>query len=253
MPPLTCHELGMRRGGRTILRDVSLSFSGPGLTAILGPNGAGKSTLARLLTGLDAPDAGRVELDGAAIGGLAPSVRARSIAYLPQERPLAWPMRVRDIVALGRFAWGGRPSALGDGDRDAVDHALALCALTASAERDATTLSGGEAARMHLARLLASGAPILVADEPTASLDPYHQHKALGIIRQAARTGTRALVIVHDLSLAMQYADRVILMQEGRVVADGTPAETLRPPMIRSVYGVQASLVGDAVVTRPDS
>lgn len=214
---------------------------GPGeYVALLGANGAGKTSLLRLLLGLTRPDQGTVTLGGDPISALTPVERARRVAYLPQMRPIAWPARVRDVVALGRFAHGAAPDRLGGDDRRAVDAALGACALEALAERSVDSLSGGEQARVHVARALAAEAPLIVADEPVAALDPHHQHRVLALLRGFVDRGGGVLAVLHDLGLAARYADRAMWMRGGRLVADGSIAETMTPQRIADTYQVAA-------------
>ncbi|WP_294300819.1 ABC transporter ATP-binding protein [uncultured Sphingomonas sp.] len=236
---------GLRYG--TIIADIALTVAPGELVVLLGPNGAGKTTLLRLLLGLTVPDAGNADIDGVAAATLKPADRARRISYLPQTRPVAWPARVRDIVALGRFAYGvsGRLRAE---DAAAVDRAIVACDLEALADRAADTLSGGESARMHLARALAAEAPIIVADEPVASLDPRHQHRVLGLLADFVAAGGGALVVLHDLDLAARYADRLLWMSGGRIVVDGSVAATMTDETIASLYGVAARVTPDGVI-----
>ena len=173
---------------------------------------------------------------------LNPAERARRIAYLPQARPLAWPLRVRDVVALGRFAHGAAPGRLGTDDAAAVSRALASCGLTPLAERLSSTLSGGELARMHVARAMAAEAPLLLADEPTAALDPLHQHQVMRLVRACADAGRGVLVVTHDTAQAARIADRLVWMAAGRLVADGSPEATLTAERLAEVYGVRASV-----------
>lgn len=240
---------GLRYG--EIIADAGVSVAPGELVVLLGPNGAGKTTLLRLLLGLTPCDAGYAEIDGTSVQRLTPAERARRISYLPQVRPVAWPARVRDIVALGRFAYGAATRLTGR-DAAAVDRAIAACGLAALTDRAADTLSGGEAARMHLARALAAEAPIIVADEPVASLDPLHQHRVLALLAQFVADGGGALVVLHDLDLAARYADRLVWMTGGRIVADGPVADTMTADRIADIYGVAARMTRDGVtVTGP--
>ena len=175
---------------------------------------------------------------------LAPQLRARRASYLPQRRPLAWPSPVRDVVALGRFSHGAALGRLGDADRQAVAVALEACDLTALADRAADTLSGGELARVHFARAFAAEAPLLIADEPVAALDPRHQHRIMELVRSFVDTGGGALIVLHDVALAARFADRLLWMLDGRMVADGTPAGTLSAERLAEVYGVKAGVEG---------
>jgi iron complex transport system ATP-binding protein len=227
-------------GGARRLDAASFEAPSGALTGLLGPNGAGKTTAVRALLGLLPLDAGTARIGVAAPRRLAPRDRARAVAYLPQARPLAWPMAVRDVVALGRFAHGGPLGRPGPVDAAAVAEALAACDLVELADRAADTLSGGERARMHVARALAAGAPALVADEPTAALDPRHAIAVLDILKARAAAGAAVLVILHDLSLAARCCDRIVLMDRGRVAAAGAPQDVLTPERVAAVYGVAA-------------
>ena len=229
-------------GGAPVLKDVSLRLGAGELTAIIGPNGAGKTTLLKCAPGRVQPTAGNVTLDGAPVASLAPLERARRISYLPQMRPLAWPVRVRDVVALGRFAYGAAPGALKGADAEAVARAVADCGLEALAARRTDTLSGGELARMHCARAFAAETPLLLADEPVAALDPHHQWRILALIRKYVDQGGGAAVVMHDISLAARFADRLVWMKDGAVVADGAPAETLTATRMAEIYDVVAEV-----------
>lgn len=244
MADLAAANLSVRLGGADIVRNASFRVGGGEVVALIGPNGAGKTSLIRAALGLVRPTSGGAMLDGENVATLPPAARARRVAYLPQVRPLAWPGRVRDIVALGRFAHGAAPERLSQADADAVARALDACALTALANRAADTLSGGERARMHIARALAAGAPLIVADEPTAALDPLHQFAVMTLLRRFREEGGGALVVLHDIGLAARFADRLLWMREGRIVADGSPNRTLTPDRMAEIYGVRARIDG---------
>ena len=247
MDSMVAKNMAVTAAGKKLISDVSLTF-GPGeLVAILGPNGAGKTTLLRSMLGLTQLDSGSVALGDVDVGNLTSMERARKIAYLPQRRPMAWPNTVRDVVALGRFSHGAVVGRLGSRDQEAVDHALDACALSPLAERKVDSLSGGEFARVHFARALAASAPLLIADEPVAELDPHHQLRITNLIRQYVDDGGGALVVLHEIALAAQFADRLIWMCDGKIVADGTPRETLTADRMREVYRVNAHVqTGDA-------
>ena len=226
-----------------MLQPTTVSVEPGALTVLLGPNGAGKTTLLRVLLGLLSATTGNAEL-----ASLSPQERAQRVAYLPQARPLAWPLAVRDVVALGRFAHGAALGRLSSPDAAAVERALAACDLQHLAHRSADTLSGGELARVHLARALAAEAPMIVADEPVASLDPRAQHRVLGLLRDHVAGGGGALVVLHDLDLAARYADRLVWMSGGGVVADGTVARTMTAERIAAIYGVAARVESGRVL-----
>jgi len=242
MSALEARSLAYHAQDRPLVKDASFALEPGTLTVLIGPNGAGKTTLLRLALGLLAPDSGEALIGGEKAHVLSPRDRARRAAYLPQQRPLVWPQPVRDIVALGRFAYGASPARLSPADAQAVDDAIAACGLGGFEKRAADTLSGGEMSRVHLARALAAQAPLLVADEPVAALDPRYQHEVMRIFERATRAGTAVLTVVHDLPLAARYANRLLWMKEGRIIADGSPAETLTPERLAAVFGVEAEV-----------
>ena len=243
---LTASGVTVRLGGATVVDRVSLSLRGGELVALVGPNGAGKTTLIRALAGL-VPAEGAIALGGKPLKALKPRDRARHIAYLPQGHIFHWPMPVASIVMLGRAPHADPFSSTTPEDRAAVAHALATTETDVFADRPVTTLSGGEKARVALARALATRAPVLLADEPTAALDPRHQLVVMELLRAAARGGNAILAILHDLTLAARFADRVLVMNEGKIVADGTPDDALSSERLAAVFGIEAAtvLVGD--------
>jgi len=230
-----------------IVKEASFSVKSGELVAVLGANGAGKSTLVQATLALQAARSGTVKLDGKLLHSMNTTQRAKLIAYLPQNRPLAWPNSVRDVVALGRFAYGVSPSKLSDKDAAAVDSAIVACNLRSLQTRRTDTLSGGELARVHAARALASQAPLLIADEPTAALDPRHQLIVMELIHRYVDSGGGALVVLHDVALAARFATELIWMKSGRIVARGTAQRTLTAAQMADVYGVRASVNGLSV------
>jgi iron complex transport system ATP-binding protein len=232
MAELRLSDLGVRRGGRAILDRIDLTFRAGAFVALVGANGAGKTTLLRAAAGLLAPDEGSALLDGTDLRRLDVRARARRVAYLPQARPLAWPICVGDLVRLGRFAFG-------EEDEPAVAEALAACGLADLVERAATTLSGGELARAHVARALAPRTPALIADEPVAGLDPGHAWRILEALKARARAGALVIVSLHEPSLAGRFADRIVALADGRIAADGAPEQVLGPAFMAATYGVE--------------
>lgn len=208
------------------------------ITAICGPNGAGKSTLLTALAGLMPPDFGHVSLDGMDIAAMHPRDRARSIGYLPQDGEVAWDVAVRSLVALGRMPHGDTACA-------PVERAMAALDLEARANRALSKLSGGERARALLARVLAGEPQWILADEPLAALDIGHQLTLLRHLRKVAENGAGVVLVLHDLALAMNHADRVLVLDQGTAVADGTPELALSADMIAQVWGVQTRWIGD--------
>jgi iron complex transport system ATP-binding protein len=221
----------------TRLKAVSLALESGQITAICGPNGAGKSSLLQCLAGLIAPDSGTVALAGANLPSIPPRERAKAIGYLPQEGKIAWDVAVRSLVALGRLPHRDR------GVRQ-VEDAIAALDLAALADRPISHLSGGEKARALLARVLAGAPHWILADEPLAALDLAHQLALLGHLRRAADAGAGVVLVLHDLALAMNHADRVVVLSGGTKAADGTPEEALSAEIIRQVWGVPARWLG---------
>jgi len=248
--PVTVDGLSVMKGGKSLIKDISFTLAPGELCIVLGPNGAGKTTLLRAISGLEPLASGQSHLGAQIIANMPPMARARHIAYLPQMRRLAWPARVSDIVSLGRFAYGGHLAQLRPDDQAAVDKAIIDCDLLHLKTRRADSLSGGELARLHCARAFAANAPILIADEPVASLDPQHQFRILGLIRKFVDSGGSALVVLHDINLAARYADRLLWMKDGKLIADGPPKTSLTAARLAEIYGIEAQISGADVLLR---
>lgn len=223
------------------LRGVSLSLRPGEVTAICGPNGAGKSSLLSCLAGLLAPATGAVILHGAPFAAMPLEARARTLGYLPQTPEVAWDVSVQTLAGLGRLPW--RTGAAEDAA--AVDAALSALDLSAFAHRPVSQLSGGERARALLARVLAGTPRWLLADEPLANLDLAHQLALLGHLRACAAQGMGVVLVLHDLALAMNHADRVVVLDQGSVQADGPPEQALAEAVLAQVWGVKAHWLGD--------
>lgn len=236
---LVARSLAVEIGSTRLLRDVGFSARAGEFIGVVGPNGAGKSTLLRALAGLQRPTSGAVSIDGASVGAMTPRERAKRVSYLPQAREAHWAMTAEAIASLGRFAYGA-PHRLGAGDRAAVDRALAASDAAPFRERLMTTLSGGEQARVHLARALAAETPVLLADEPTAALDLRHALSIAAILRAKADAGGLVLAALHDLSLARRFCTRMLALDEGAIAADGAPLETLTDDLTARLFGVVA-------------
>jgi iron complex transport system ATP-binding protein len=220
------------------LAGVSLALEPGQITAICGPNGAGKSSLLQCLAGLLHSEGGEVTLDGEALRAIHPRTRAQAIGYLPQEGEVAWDVAVRSLVALGRLPHRDRGTAQ-------VESAIAALDLNELADRPVSRLSGGERARVLLARVLAGEPKWILADEPLAALDLAHQLALLRHLRTAAEAGAGVVLVLHDLALAMNHADRVIVLSGGTKAADGAPEEALSADVIQRVWGVPARWLGE--------
>ncbi|MDX1607444.1 MAG: ABC transporter ATP-binding protein [Candidatus Competibacterales bacterium] len=223
-----------------VLECVDLDLPAGCLLGLVGPNGSGKTTLLRALLGLVRLQDGRVELDGRPLQRLPSRERARRIAYLPQQGDSHWPLTVERVVALGRLPHQGAWQGLLARDRAAIANAMAVTEVTPLAGRIITHLSGGERLRVHLARALAGEPDVLLADEPVAALDPFHQLQAMALLRSVARRGGAVLVVLHDLGLAVRCCDRLILLDRGRVAASGDPEAVLDDARLAAVYHVAA-------------
>lgn len=208
------------------------------ITAICGPNGAGKSTLLAALAGLLEADAGTVILDGKPLSAMPPKQRARALGYLPQHGEVAWNLSVEALAGLGRLPHG-------DNAAQPVAQALAALDLTAMAIRPVSTLSGGERARALLARVLAGQPKWILADEPLAALDLAHQLALLRHLREAADAGAGVVLVLHDLSLAMNHADDVLVLDQGELCQQGPPEEALAEQVIAKVWGLNSRWLGE--------
>jgi len=219
------------------LNGVSAGLKKGQITAICGPNGAGKSTLLSALAGLVLPDKGSVSIGGEPLSEIHPRARAKQIGYLPQNGEIAWDVSVRNLVELGRMPHG-------DSNHLAVDAAINALDLDAFANRPVLQLSGGEIARVLLARVLAGEPEWILADEPIAALDLSHQHSLIAHLRSVADHGAGVVIVLHDLALAMNYADRVLVLDDGLLAADDTPQAALDCSIIENVWGFKSQWIG---------
>ena len=239
---LNAQDLVVEKRGVRLLHGINACFKQDELVAVLGPNGAGKTTLLRSLLGLQKLSHGCVHLDGQPISKFSDPSRAVKVSYLPQQRELVWPNQVQDVVALGRYAHGTHRGRLSAQDVSAVEDAIERCALESLRNRRLDTLSGGELARVHCARVFATQSPLIVADEPTAGLDLHHQHSLMALFREVADQGRGVLLVLHDVNLALTYADRIIWLNEGAVVGEHQPHE-VTASFIADLFSVKACVV----------
>lgn len=231
-------------GGARVLRDLSLDLNGAGFIALIGPNGVGKTTLVRAIAGL-IPFEGTLTIDGEPLAAMPQRARARRLAYLAQGAESHWPLSVERLVALGRLPHLEPFRKAQAADVAAITRAMQLTDVESMAARDVLTLSGGERARVLLARALAVEAPLLLVDEPVAALDPYHQIGVMQGLAAYARQDRMVIAVLHDLSLAARYCDQLVLLNDGHVHAQGTPADVLTRQNLRDVYRVEAKVTGE--------
>ena len=234
---IDAENLSLSIGGSTILDQVSLSLRPGEMVGLIGPNGAGKSTLLRALAGLMPVQAGRVRYDGAGLADLGLRQLAQKLSYLAQDSDAHWPLRVERLVALGRLPHRGPFGGLSSRDHVAIDRAMVAADVAQFCARTVGTLSGGERMRVLLARALAVEAETLLADEPVAAVDPLHQLRIMQLLRDVARAGKSVVVVLHDLTLATRFCDRIVLLAHGRKLLDGTPRD-LTDELIERAYGV---------------
>jgi len=233
---LSLQDFTVHRGECPVVDQVSTELRAGDLVGLIGPNGAGKTTLMRGALGL-LPHQGHSSLSA-----LPANARARAVAWLPQTREIAWPVSVETLVMLGRVPHLGAGQSPGAEDHAAVSDALAAMDLTGFATRPATALSGGEQARVLMARALAQNCPLIMADEPVAGLDPRHQIATLAHLQSLTQSGKAALVSLHDLGLAARFCDRLILMDHGQKIAEGPPEGVLTEDHLRRVFGITAHI-----------
>lgn len=234
----SCDGLSFSYPGQGVpaVRDVSLRIRPGACTAVLGPNGCGKSTLLRLLLGVLAPGAGDVRFLEKPVAEWSRAELARRVGVVPQSEEMPFPLGVRELVAMGRYPHLGPWRAEGDADRHAIEEAMRLCDVETFASRPVATLSGGERQRVRIARALAQEPSVLALDEPTIALDVRHEMEIFELLHRLGAAGVTVLVITHNLNLAARYADRLVLLEGGSVVAEGDPPEVLRRELLERVY-----------------
>ncbi|MEO0590738.1 MAG: ABC transporter ATP-binding protein [Pseudomonadota bacterium] len=241
---LAAHDLSVERGGQRVVEAMRFALKPGEVTAICGPNGAGKSSLLMALAGLLPPASGTVHLSGSDLASMKPDARAKAIGYLPQGGSVAWDIAVSSLVALGRHPHGDAASAAG---AQAVARALETAQLGPLASRPVSQLSGGERARALLARVLAGEPRWILADEPLAALDLAHQLRLMTHLRRCSEgpEGQGVVLVLHDLGLAMNHADRALVLKDGALIADGPPGQALAPEVIAQGWGVAAKWIGE--------
>lgn len=245
MSHLSVNNISLQINDITILQDISTSLNSGELVGLIGPNGAGKSSLLKAILGLVHIEHGSVNYNDQNINLLPLKERAKILSYSAQGAPVHWPLTVENIVTLGRLPHMHPWRTLSVGDAAIVQAALNETDTMHLKDRSVMTLSGGERARVLLARALATQANFLLADEPTASLDPSHQLQIMNILKIQAQSGKGVCVVLHDLSLASRYCDRLILLHEGRLVAEGTPEQVLTDERLDQVFGIKVSRWND--------
>ncbi|MCY4454749.1 MAG: ABC transporter ATP-binding protein [Chloroflexi bacterium] len=236
-PLLEASGINVELGGQPILRDVEVTVRRGEVVGLVGPNGAGKSTLLRVVTGMLRPSAGTVAIGGDSLGALARRELAMRVAVVQQLPEAPSTMRVRDLVVLGRHPHLGLLARESRHDFDVADEAMRRAGCDRFADRELGSLSGGERRRAFIARALAQEAPLLLLDEPTSNLDAHAQVEILELVAELAAGGSGVLLIVHDLTLAAAYCDRIVLLDRGEVVAEGPPSGVVTSEHVQRVYG----------------
>ncbi len=254
MTLLSVKNLNVKLGDKQALADAGFATKGGEFIGLIGPNGAGKTTLLRAIAGLVA-SSGQVSLEGSDFRQIHAAERARSLAYLPQERDVAWPVSVHMLVSLGRSALKPVFAGLSAEDEAVIEAAMDRMDVARFRERSVMELSGGERARVLIARVLAQDTPVILADEPVAGLDPAHQLSLMETFAQLAGEGRTVIASLHELSLAAQHCSRLILLDRGRMIADGTPREVFTPQILQEVYGIRARImtVDGELIVHPTS
>ena len=252
MSALAAKGVTVSLGGREVLDNVDFESKRGEVVGLIGPNGAGKTTLLRVLTGLMTPDRGTVTLEGIELTSIPRASRAKRIAYLPADAPVHWPLRVDRLVALGRIPHSGPWRGLDEADAEMTKSAMARTDVLDLSSRVISSLSNGERARVLIARALAVEPEVLLADEPVSSLDPYHQLQVMELLRDIATDNRIVVAVLHDLTLAARFCDRIVLIHDGRIAHQGLPEAVLTSDIVRSVYRVEtitaSTSAGDFVV-----
>ncbi len=241
MSGLMVKNISLELEGHKILQDVSASVKAGETVGLIGPNGAGKSCLLKSILGLLDLDTGSISIDGENLKDLSLKNRAKKMAYAAQGAPVHWPLTAETVVGLGRVPHLNPWQKLSKDDKIALEYAMQRTDCLDLKDRQVTTLSGGERARVLLARVLATGAKYILADEPVSSLDPSHQLQVMKILSGLSKNGNGVLVVLHDLSHALRYCDRIILLNEGKVIGQDTPDKILSDDNLKNIFGISAA------------
>ncbi|MFT2019337.1 ABC transporter ATP-binding protein [Streptomyces sp. 796.1] len=248
---LTARDITLRYGDRTVSSGLSIDVPDAAFTAIVGPNGCGKSTLLRACVRLLRPTAGRVELDGREVGDYPAKALAKQLGFLPQDPQAPEDIKVRQLVGRGRFPYQSFLALWSKEDETAVTGAMAAAGVTDLADRSVQELSGGQRQRVWMAMVLAQQTPHLLLDEPTSFLDITHQYQLLGLLAELRDQGRTVIAVLHDINQACRYADHLIAMKDGRVVAEGDPTDIVDAELIQDVFGLPSVIVPDPVAGTP--
>lgn len=250
---LETKNLTLEINGKKILNDVQFSLNSGELVGLIGPNGAGKTTLLKQLAGLNVQN-NAVYFKGKPIEQSSLSQRAKEVAYLAQGAPVHWPLTVERVVALGRIPHQSYWQKISSVDKKIIQQAMGQAEIEHLSQRTVTSLSGGERMRVLLARLFATDPQVILADEPTAALDPYHQIHVMELLKQRTLTGKSVVVVMHDLSLAARFCDRLVLLKEGCCLVDGSVTTVIRNEWLEKAYGITADIIcneeGVAIIPR---
>ncbi|WP_112312611.1 ABC transporter ATP-binding protein [Pseudogemmobacter bohemicus] len=248
---IAVRSLSVLRGGRQVLHDLTLEIRPAALTVLIGPNGCGKSTLLKTIARLLPPSSGGVSIGGRPLDRLGGREAARAMALLPQSPVLPEGLRVRDLIALGRHPWRGLLRSWSPEDDAAIARAMAETGVTTLADRPVEALSGGQRQRCWIAMVLAQETGILMLDEPTTWLDLSVQMEIMAILARRAKAGATVLVVLHELNLAAAFADRMVMMKDGRILADGPPDAVMTAETLAAIFGLSADILQDPLTGRP--
>ncbi|MFE0176188.1 ABC transporter ATP-binding protein [Streptomyces sp. NPDC059002] len=248
---LTAREITLRYGDRVVSTRLSLDVPDGAFTAIVGPNACGKSTLLRALVRLLRPDGGRVEFDGREVGGFPAKQLAKQLGFLPQDPQAPEDIKVRQLVGRGRFPHQSLLALWSTEDEEAVVDAMAAAGVADLADRSVQALSGGQRQRVWMAMVLAQRTPYLLLDEPTSFLDITHQYQLLGLLAELRDQGRTVIAVLHDINQACRFADHLVAMKDGRVVAEGDPTDIVDAVLIKDVFDLPSVIIPDPVTDTP--